>query len=1340
MRSHEGRPVTSSNLWDLDYGTDSSGAFGTIRRLAQQAVKVAQPITPAYDPWQEEATSIYSDQPQVPMPQAESYAQLYTPEPSFFEPVAPPVQDYQQTNVPQGQTWQVPDAPQAPIAPEFPFADAPVPQGGHNPFTAGFESRWNDFRNFVAPAFETIDPLQNIAQEAGDVAATAFQFGTPGTPTGPGRPVDTPFSQAAEFAVENTIPQTPFDIALTLAPGIGELDDVYRAGGAAFRGAGRFGANYADNLARMGAEAVPTGAVDQIIAPAANLGKPERISNIPEPVWTSADGEVRHYQVGDHLVQIDQHSPSTFYVSTERAGAAVPTPEDPMGLNAFIQRSPGGSVSGLRDVAELIRNFADENPVARIMADPTDARRSRVYQMFGFKELPNGLLELDRGGLEAGLRSRSPVPGEATGQELVNAPIRGISPTEGYDIAPMAGGMAAKDKLTPEQLAEMQRLSDEITRTMGSPAPDPNDVFMGEAPIGGGPENWVRQAEPPPPVEPPLNLGGGDAPVPGGAANAGRLISFTDTNFAPTQPLLDSPGPLFDTPPVEGMIPAGAPLPPDVAAQRTLDNTRNIVKGLPEDAQPQVMDFITAANQQLAARPDTTNLARRVTAPISGNLQSPFVDELANQEGNLRQLITPSITKSELDPETAMERVRDTQLAFRKQALDDRYGPTPTEARKRAEETLKEGDRRRMVSGATGKVYDAVSDVLKQTVLGLDVVSAVGQQGLRAGRGSPSIVLGIINRAIEKMGMDTGIWQGDHLAQMLADGVPTGRGAAGLNPDSIYARIPKVGPAIENITTAQFQGLDKVGALSYEGQMLINKVLHDIPILGKFLGGDILDPQVRRNIARHAATVRSSAMSPTGARRSGIERRGLLSGPMTRAQINEALTFFQDPTRPENRLAALNLIGGTAIIAAAGKEIHDQLGAEGSTYDTDPFSPDFGVITTKFKNKDGLNIKISVMPQTSIPKGVLLAAGEAVSGDPQGALEAITRTSVGRTNVLPADILRLAPQIGYDNKGFNIDLPSSDALKASIPAPLSLQKQIIEGDFTAPSLIASQTGLTNYEESNYEAFDRQFQRLTGFKPNDLLAGEVYDRTRGTPELQAAYDQWQQGRDSESADIMREKLNGLTEAAPLLKTEPQQYRESVANVTERARIRYEQAKKDGKIPEFDDPKGIRKAYDEFFEAIAPAKADGKVDYDLQERLSADYLAGLDNGTRERILKELTFSPDPSYRELLETRQKAKEYFGLIEETWQDAVKDDPELAKFGSPNDFVRDQQLQLMESAGLERDMARDIARSIADAYMGAGRANQITYLLDHEELLPSLYKFDYYIPPAVKPLATLPR
>lgn len=115
--------------------------------------------------------------------------------------------------------------------------------------------------------------------------------------------------------------------------------------------------------------------------------------------WTSADQTVKQYEIGTHLVQIDERSPGVWHVSTERAGAAQGTAADPMGLSAYTQRNAGGSVADLRKVGQFLDQLATDNPNVRILADPSDARRGAAYQRMGFDPAAgraDGMLELNR--------------------------------------------------------------------------------------------------------------------------------------------------------------------------------------------------------------------------------------------------------------------------------------------------------------------------------------------------------------------------------------------------------------------------------------------------------------------------------------------------------------------------------------------------------------------------------------------------------------------------------------------------------------------------------------------------------------------------------------------------------------------------------------------------------------------------------------------------------------------------------------------------------------------------------------------------------------------------------
>ncbi len=199
--------------------------------------------------------------------------------------------------------------------------------------------------------------------------------------------------QAAANVVASQIPATGLDIGLTAAPALGEAAGALREGVAGSETAQRV----------IGALGDETGSLR---LPGGN--------SLPDAAWTSADGTVNQYPVADHMVQVDDRGGGILHVSTERTGAAVSAQGDPLGLDAFTQRSPGGSVGSLRQVGDFLDNLATSNPDKRILVDPTDARRSAAYQRFGFKPATgttNGMLELDPEALRSVLRPGVPEPG-----------------------------------------------------------------------------------------------------------------------------------------------------------------------------------------------------------------------------------------------------------------------------------------------------------------------------------------------------------------------------------------------------------------------------------------------------------------------------------------------------------------------------------------------------------------------------------------------------------------------------------------------------------------------------------------------------------------------------------------------------------------------------------------------------------------------------------------------------------------------------------------------------------------------------------------------------------------
>ena len=139
-----------------------------------------------------------------------------------------------------------------------------------------------------------------------------------------------------------------------------------------------------------------------------------------EPIYKGSLAEGRNnadYAVEGYKVSVDNvhGNRNQLFVSVEREGIQG-TEIDPLALDAFTSRSPGGSVSGLRRVGQFLDDLATENPGRQIFADPTDARRSAAYVRLGFSERPDGLLILDKAKLTESLgRGAGAVPPAGTG-------------------------------------------------------------------------------------------------------------------------------------------------------------------------------------------------------------------------------------------------------------------------------------------------------------------------------------------------------------------------------------------------------------------------------------------------------------------------------------------------------------------------------------------------------------------------------------------------------------------------------------------------------------------------------------------------------------------------------------------------------------------------------------------------------------------------------------------------------------------------------------------------------------------------------------------------------------
>lgn len=175
-------------------------------------------------------------------------------------------------------------------------------------------------------------------------------------------------------------------------------------------------------------------------------------------------------------------------------------------------------------------------------------------------------------------------------------------------------------------------------------------------------------------------------------------------------------------------------------------------------------------------------------------------------------------------------------------------------------------------------------------------------------------------------------------------------------------------------------------------------------------------------------------------------------------------------------------------------------------------------------------------------------------------------------------------------------------------------------------------------------FMEAFNTATGQEWNKMLDSERFTLLEQHPELMDSFNKWQDTRESVTAQITSKKYKALEDLAPLAQSDPEAYRAQAGDIVAKAAIEYDFASQAGLIPKAEYPQTPeQKAVQGFFDAAKSAYSDTGVDYDLRENLQAEYLATLSPELRDKVINEVSFSKDPTYRELLQDRQTLQPYF-------------------------------------------------------------------------------------------------
>ena len=731
-------------------------------------------------------------------------------------------------------------------------------------------------------------------------------------------------------------------------------------------------------------------------------------------------------------------------------------------------------------------------------------------------------------------------------------------------------------------------------------------------------------------------------------------------------------------------------------------------------------------------------IAAAVRGFLNGDLKDAFVATTVRRTENLRH----ALVADGMDPilaDKVSDLIRDMEIRKRYQ------GAIPEGVTKALAE---------MKGAPYGDTWAGVDKFIqrwKNQVFSSDM-GIFGIQGKAAiDRGGMNGMAGLVNRTLNLLHLphadlymaETGL---PNKLRNIADGAHFGLGPSAVNARQgtlmsyAFERLGKPGAildakieqAMDWANRMQFGTILGFGReLAIEGNLTIFKVL----------GRNIDNPATRAAAMDTANGITSFANAALNSGRAGWERKLLTSVPMARSEIANILQMSKliRPTASvdERILASTLIFNRVASVMIVGAGLNEIIGV--GEFQMNPLKPGFGQITTKWKDKNGKNIVVSTIPQVSIAKALVQSMNElALHQDPEAAGAALARGLVGRSSIV-GQIGAATLGIGYDSQGkFHLgDLFEGKNVgqrvlgigqRALVP-PLGQQ---LAQTGTEPGYLAGQAlGVNTFPESEYRTLSRQFKDITGQDWTKLPPSESWLYVEQHPELEQAYKDWQQSREGTAARIAADKATGLEAIAPLFKTDPGAYRKQAGDIAGRAAIQYELAKREGLIPDYSkEGEGWQKALDGYYTEIAKA-TDPKTmvtDWEKQDRLERDYLATLTPEVREVVLKELTFSRDPTYRELKEANARLGTYFDLRDKAWADISRGDKELEKYTSLDAWRLDLVNEYV-AAGLSRTEAKKKAAEYLSKITDKVAKELTAYLADHPGLIRDLDRLDYFIP-----------
>lgn len=725
-----------------------------------------------------------------------------------------------------------------------------------------------------------------------------------------------------------------------------------------------------------------------------------------------------------------------------------------------------------------------------------------------------------------------------------------------------------------------------------------------------------------------------------------------------------------------------------------------------------------ASNRRLAA------IARNLRAGVSGHLGDSYVTQLVTQRSILRGTLEEAGVERDLAKKMA-DLMVDEELAKRYK------GEVP--------ERIKT-----LLARSKGSAYnDEMGTVMrgaatfnqwwKNTAFGLMDIGVVGVQGLHSAQtGGLSILAGMANRAASLVPLMPHVDTSGELlarrAQYALDGLI--HGPTGIADDSgtFLGQLGRAGKTVDDYTLAaaiRFNNrvsfgmlLGNLRALAHEGNL----------VLAKAAGADITNPAVRRASAIRANSATMTAFRPASSRRALAEQATMMTGSMTRAQVQQVDQVVKGFLRPANRA---ELMMSAATIASVGlsayvfgKALNDAIGMD--EFEWDPGKPNWGNISVPGPN--GTVYKVNVFPQHQVAKYTIQAIEALAKAEPGEAERAMLKLGLSRSG--PS--LQVAEKVagyGFDpingkyamgDWGKNMSSGERIASVSGLPPTLF---NILTGSSDSIETTAGFFGMSAFKETASQTYDRRWRDgYGGRKWGDLSSDE-------RAEIEKRFGQRPYAEDPEIAKSQREsdaiKANRVQHeidaakayrdalGAATTETEKRaagkRLRDELARVSDIANAQYEQWAQ-GK--NFGPQNPLDEARSAYFDTFKQATVGGVLDEEKQQGLLAKLEAGWSAEQKayvEAALGRRKESTDATLQELFDAQKTIREsgYFDVTENKrqWRQAHPEiDALLRKYGYGETTTKAMDSDAKFTAEQQADDAKLKSGNFADGATKAWR------------------------------------